>query len=397
MAISRTSFNNADFSESIEDDSSVEIEIVTSTSSFLILKQTWNKLLTLSQEEHPFLLWEWQYNWWEVFADSNDQLNIIAVYQHNRIIGLAPFYLKKLPIGTSLRFIGEGEHRNEAVCTHYPDILCSVKHQDIVINEIANHLNRHKRQWDYAHFSFVLNNSLLHKLKTQLNLIAETQKSLGSRYLLKLPGTIDEFYGSLGKSTRKNFRSKRNRMEKQASLNLTQLDLLQSREASLKTLANLHRARQTSKDEKSVFDQVRFVKFHQQLIQHLEDTEIAEMKALKHGDDIVAVAYNYIVEKNVYSYASGFKSRDDKRFSPMLVFDSLEIESLIKKGFNSYDFLSAANGVSYKKHYGCEEYPVNELCWFKPTIVALTRYTFYKIRMHASKQKTKFFNFINRN
>lgn len=394
MAISRTSLNNSDFSGLhsglIEDKSSVKTKIITSGSEFLTLKQTWNKLLSLSQEAHPFLLWEWQYSWWEIFAGSKDQLNIIVVYQYDRIIGLAPFYLKKMPIGKSLRIIGEGENRLEAVCTHYPDILCSSKHQDIVVNEIANSLNRHNGVWDYAHFSFVLNNSLLHKLQKKLTLLANTHKSLGFRYLLNLPETIDEFYAGLGKSTRKNFRSKRNRMEKQASLKLTQLDLLQSREASLNILADLHSARQSSKNEKSVFDQTRFVKFHKRLLQYLEDTNITEMKALKHGDEIVAVAYNYIIERTVYSYASGFKSSDDKRYSPMLVFDSLEIESLIEKGFAHYDFLSAANGGSYKKHYGCEEFPVNELCWFKPTTVSLIRYTFLKLRMFASKLKKLF-------
>ena len=73
----------------------------------------------------------------------------------------------------------------------------------------------------------------------------------------------------------------------------------------------------------------------------------------------------------------------------MLIFDFLEIESLTKKGFTQYDFLSAANGDSYKKHYQCEEYPVNELYWFKPTSVAFGKYIALKLRSFASWLKQK--------
>ena len=41
----------------------------------------------------------------------------------------------------------------------------------------------------------------------------------------------------------------------------------------------------------------------------------------------IAAVHNFNFKKRCYSYQSGFSSSDDKRFSPMVVFDILEIQA----------------------------------------------------------------------
>lgn len=346
------------------------VNVISSINDFMEIKDDWKALTNKSIKLQPFMLWEWQMTWWETFANKNDELCIICVYKNGTPIAIAPFYFKKQSIGKSLRLIGEGEPYKEEVVTHYPDILLArPEYESLVLEYIANELKQSNHKWDFASFSFVLEDSLLLKLQKRLLDINSFCSSLGHRYRIKLPKSYDQFLAKLGKSTRKNIRSKRNRMSNVGPLAIKTSSNAIEKLKYYEKLANFHRKQQIKQGKTSIFDEPRFNEFHHKFIEKLGDNKSLEFKALTHNNDTVAITYNLVIKDEVFSYINGYYSSDDKRYSPMLVFDSMEMELLIAEGFQYYDFLSADSADTYKKHYRCEEDPVSRINWYRPTII----------------------------
>ena len=171
------------------------------------------------------------------------------------------------------------------------------------------------------------------------------------------------------------------------------LDLGDEMESSLETLEILHAHRQDLKGEANAFLQPKFKQFHLSLIKRLKGTDNVHLRALKHGEEIVACVLNYVSShtsnRGIYSYASGFKSSDDRRFSPMFVFDILDFEHSIDNKYTYYDLLSDSEESSYKDKYKAEKQGVSRVYWFTLSPLGVVRYTLIKARYIASTFKSK--------
>lgn len=61
---------NSIFYDDNTDLQSIRTSCITSIESFKKIKNDWNNLLEKSREPHPFISWEWQYTWWETYAEK---------------------------------------------------------------------------------------------------------------------------------------------------------------------------------------------------------------------------------------------------------------------------------------------------------------------------------------
>jgi len=363
-------------------------------SDFYQLQDDWNKLLQKSKEPHIFHSWEWLYTWWEIFANNEDELIILSVYDNYELIGLAPFYLQKTLFSKSLKSLGEGEPLHESVTTHYQDIICSEESRNLVINSVTKYLNENKNKWEYCKFSFVLDDSCLSAIIDKLNPPLLIKRSLGYRYCVNLKDSFENIYNRLGKSAKKSFRSKRNRLKKMGDISLESLDLKDSLEDSLNTHIDFHTHRQQALGHAGAFLEPRFKQFHHCLISRLENTNSihdAQIRVLNISDEPIACTLNYISKNTedpmVYAYSAGFKSTDDARLSPMFVFDMLEFEQLIDNSISYYDFLSAFDGSTYKSTYRADQFAVSRIYWFEKSPVALIFYCLLRSRFALSRIK----------
>ena len=87
----------------------------------------------------------------------------------------------------------------------------------------------------------------------------------------------------------------------------------------------------------------------------------------------------------MYSYLSGFSSRDDKRYSPMFVFDLLETESLINSRYRYYDMLTSESSNSYKSKFNADTHPVYQMYWFEKGTVSVLMSNFLRVRPLLAK------------
>ncbi len=362
------------------------IEIIQNKNDFFLLKMPWNELVSSSQDPNPFILWEWMYTWWEVFSSKHDQLFIIALYDtHNndKLVSLAPFYIKHcFGFISRLSFLGEGENDSDAAVTHYPDIIVNKVYRDSVINAVSEYLASKKHLFHYASFDFLKGDTVLQQLNTPLSADFSIQsKQNAYQFLIPLPSDSADYVANLSKSARKQFRLKHNRMSK---LGDNEINSEESLHEGLRIAEKLHRARWNHISEQNVFDSNKFSKFHQKLCERFENQNIMDFRTLRINGEPIVIAYNFNYMNTCYSYLGGFESEDDKRLSPMFIFDILEIKNLIKQKYRAIDFLVSEEKSSYKAKYGGGILPIYQTRWFTDGLVSQMIKGFFIIKPYLS-------------
>lgn len=340
---------------------------------FKALKDDWNKLVEESINPHPFILWEWMFTWWEVYHQvGKDKLSLLALYQEGELVAIAPFYIKSVgPFINSLKLLGEGENKTDAVVTTYPDIIVkeSYRKQSIsVFSEILKGLTHISLNFNFACFNLVHENSILEALGRCLTDRYKTLKNHSeNQFVINLPESEDQYFEGLSKSTRKQFRMKLNRIKKEGDIDITSVVDLKS---GLETVEELHRARWHYSEDSNIFDSPYFKRFHNKLSERFQNQDIMQIRVMNHDEKPIAASYNFNYKNTCFSYLGGFKSADDKRFSPMFIFDMLEIKSLIRRRYKRYDLLVSEAQNNYKTKFGSDVNSVYRIHWLKKGFIS---------------------------
>lgn len=359
---------------------------INDTHQFRQLKCEWNKLVEDSIHPQPFLLWEWIFTWWEVYAKSSYNLTIIAIYQNEKLVGLAPFYVDNshFLLKGRLRMLGEGEAFKDEVVSHYPDVICLATHREQVVDLLVTYLLDNEQQWNFGQFRFMLGNSVLSEMQQKLSSHYDHYTVSSSRsYAIELPKTPEDYVASLSRSMRKQYRSRLNRMQSSGEIKIMSAHEFADPHEALDILERLHRARWEKRGVSCIFDSVAFKTFHKTLLNRLLEQGIIDIRVMYHNGEAIAAVHNFNFNKRCYSYQSGFKSQDDKRFSPMVVFDILEIQALVSAGYIQYDYLSAEGDNSYKEKFKCGTEPVYETLWLKRGWQSVLMQSYRRLRAKA--------------
>lgn len=343
-----------------------------SKEEFFSLKSDWNNLVKKSINPHPFLLWEWMYSWWEVYNTKHMKLYILAIYNDAKLISVAPFYIKNYTsLVSRLSMLGEGERVRDKVVTHYPDIIVDSKYRSDAVSVLSAFLQKNlfsKKGFSYASFDLVKKKSVILEIEQILAKDFTVKNThLGYHFMIQLPDSEDEYMAKLSKSTRKQFRLKLNRTHKEK---VTQIKTEQDLEKGFKLIEELHRARWESKANNCIFDSKQFSSFHNKLCQQFKQQNVLSFRVFYHNEEAVAAVYNFNYNNVSYSYLGGFKSTEEKRLSPMFIFDILEVKSLIQQKYSYYDLLSAEDMDCYKIQYASEAKPLYTLLWLQKGIIA---------------------------
>jgi len=366
----------------------VHVACIQSIDEFKALKEDWNRLVGESINPHPFILWEWMFTWWEVYHQaSKDKLTILTLYHDGELVALAPFYIKSVsPFVKSLKLIGEGENEADAAVTAYPDIIVKeqFRKQSIsAFSEILNGTSQLTLNFNFASFNLVHENSILEELGQCLTDRYVTLKNHSeNQFVINLPEDEDQYLQGLSKSTRKQFRMKLNRIKKAGNVEITSVDDLKS---GLETLEGLHRARWNDSAGRNIFDSHYFKRFHYKLCERFKNQNIMQIRVMNHAEKPIVAAYNLNYKNTCYSYLGGFKSSDDKRFSPMFLFDMLEIKNFIKHHFKRYDLLVSEAQNNYKTKFGSDVNSVYKIHWLKKGIISKGMNTYLNVRPFLAK------------
>lgn len=367
----------------------IRVDCIDCAEQFHALQTQWNVLVEQSIHPQPFLLWEWVYTWWEVYQQPSYRLQVLAVYDGDKLLAIAPFYIDNSHwlLRGRLRMLGEGEHRDDEVVSHYPDVIALAESRPLVVSALVEYLLTHEQHWNLGQFRFMLGNSVLSDMQQKLSKAFDHYTiSSSNSYAIQLPDTAEEYVQSLSKSMRKQFRSRLTRMQNAGDIEIRSASEFDDPHEALEILERLHRERWQDRDSSSIFDSTPFKTFHQTLFNRLLDKGVIDIRVMYHGGEPIAAVHNFNFKQRCYSYQSGFSSQDDKRFSPMVVFDILEIQAMADEGYHQYDYLSADGDQSYKSRFKCESEPVYETLWLKRGWQSLTMRSYRRLRALAGRQ-----------
>lgn len=330
--------------------------------------KVWEELV----KQHPngsfFLSYEWLNLWWLTFAQPEDMLKLILVFnEDDKLVAICPFYLKN---GDVLCFIGTGEDEDGEVCSEYLDILLAPEYKEVLLNAINSTLQKEFKTIEQMFFSNVLLDSNIVQLFDCLNSkFVVIKKEVGVRYLINLPRDYISYQASCSKSFISQANRKKRKFEKLGG-ELINVETLENATEIFSQLALLHTARWNSVGLTGAFTDKRFLKFHRAYITKLFHQNQLSMKALMVNQQVVGVIYNITYHNNCYFYQIGIDVNDYQNLSLGTLLHLSEIKQSIKKGYDKYDFMKGDRVKSYKQNFTSESYEMINITVYKKGILA---------------------------
>lgn len=187
----------------------LKIEIIGSSEDWKRLSGAWNDLLNKSGSNSIFLTWEWLYAWAASYLKENRHLFIIAVYNHDALIGIAPWYIHhtkyKLFSMRQIEFLGSPEAGSD-----YLDVIAKRgKEREIAARLYEFLFGEARSAWDSLLLTDIPSPSLflLHFLNKIANAgkYAEIQQSSFCP-VVSLSPSRKKFISSLSSNRREQFR-----------------------------------------------------------------------------------------------------------------------------------------------------------------------------------------------
>ncbi|MBD3290019.1 hypothetical protein GF337_14520, partial [candidate division KSB1 bacterium] len=120
------------------------IDLIQTENNFAKMQQEWNALLRDSVSASVFTTWDWLFSWWQTFKGSHQLFILKASDKDGRLVGLAPFFIKKIHCGIRiLSFIGS----DSSVASDYLDIIV---HRDVGMSlrkELFQYIFEQRKEW----------------------------------------------------------------------------------------------------------------------------------------------------------------------------------------------------------------------------------------------------------
>ena len=341
------------------------------------LRSEWDALLERTPSAEVFRSFEWLRTWWEVFgAEEHRSLLVITVRRGGELVGLAPLLLHPVKgLGPArvrrLEFMGTGEDEADEVCSDFLDVIAAPGLEDIVCQEVWQHLVAGGGDWDVAGFRNILPDALINRfLPTMARGTARVYDSRprGERFYVDLSGgSFERYVDGLSKKRKKRIYYYRRRLEKEGGLSQLRLERREDIPMFLAETGRLNRLRRNLLGKPSAFASDKFRRFQELVAPRMFDRGWLDMRLWMKGTRCVAALYNFIYKGTISYYQCGFDTPAFGNTSPGLVTLSQVIEWGFGHQQRRFDFLVGSEG-SYKEDYDCVTEPVLDVQLYNNTI-----------------------------
>ncbi|WP_394171947.1 GNAT family N-acetyltransferase [Thalassotalea litorea] len=310
-----------------------------------------------------FLDFNWLNIWWHTYAEPEDHLFIILLYDQNSLVAIAPFYIKD----QTLRMLGTGESEHEEVASEYLDILCAPKHFQNVTNSLADTLMDclfssqnviqpycQKPQQAVAHIildNYLANSCLALFAKRMSKSFFHASRCVGTAYLCQLPATQEQYQQQLSPSFRKKLARHKNQWHNQLSGEFKAYRNFSNLDEGLNHLRSLHQKRWKQQGKPGVFSAQKFAEFHEKFMRLALRQNWLELWVLFARGQAISAIYAITYNETCYFYQSGLDTDFKPNLSPGFLSHFLLIEQCIKRQLSHYDFMKGAQERSYKQNF----------------------------------------------
>ncbi len=329
-----------------------------SESEFSQAKRTWDGLLAASSADPLFMGWDWQSRWWAHHRGYlGAQLRLAAVYANNELVGIGPFYRRRVVVRRVLRvrrleLIGIAWRDPRAVYSDYLDVIATLGREAQVVAALVDWLAADSG-WDELVLCCMRPigpGALLAKAAhRRLGLVREVDPIVGWR--APLPARFDEYLAGLDGNVRRRLYHQRRkldepRMQEAEPSEVTEwLDLL-ARYVTARWGANPGRDAL-----QNAFHRDAAVEFARRGELRLSRLVVAERP--------LSVLYAVRKADTVYYLQSAFSPDGPHGVSPGYLHFGYAIESACREGASYFDFLAGrGRRRDYKPELLTERVPV---------------------------------------
>lgn len=322
---------------------SLTIRTVTSLEEFKGLAEDWDQLLRTIPGHSLFLTWEWAYYWAKHFLQCNGLRILLFLDNHDRLIGIAPLYLRTMRVHAlisvrELRFLG-----SETVCSSYLDVIVNEQHKGAVLQRLHGYLfNEARKEWDILTLSKVpVESSSLDMWNDLFNEAGKVGEvvSMTCCPVIQLPGNIESYRATLGRNRRYTLQRKMKCLQAAGRIEYVRATRPAEIDATFESLVTLHQQRWSMRSSGGVFANERTLQFHRELVQVASERGWISLDLLQLDGRPIAAIYGFVYQSVYYFYLPGFDPAAFPKASPGLLLLSHRIEQAICDGAQVVDLL----------------------------------------------------------
>ncbi len=310
--------------------------------SFANLTSYWAEARDNLRWDSIFVLPSWLRIWWQTFG-FGAELYLRAVWQGERIIGIAPLLIK----GETASIIGSAD-----VCDYLDFVVAPGMEKDffsVLLDDLGqkgiSHLDLKPLRTDSA----VLTHLLAVAKNRKYDVVCNSE---GVALELELPSTWDEYLSALTKKQRHEVKRKLRRLWEAGNVDYRYVEVSQEVGDFMGTFLKLF---SLSQEEKANFMTTQMESFFRSLAEAMAEIGLLRFGILELDTLPTAMVMCYDYNDCVYLYNSAYDPNYGY-LSVGLLSKVLCIKESIQRGRGKWDFLRG--GEPYKYHIGGREIPL---------------------------------------
>jgi CelD/BcsL family acetyltransferase involved in cellulose biosynthesis len=319
-------------------------------------ESVWDDLLARSSADRLFLSWKWLTAWWLQYHRAlNLSAEILAIYDADRLIGLAPLYRRSVVragmIRTdSIQVIGYAWRDPFPLISEYLDVIAAAADIDAVRTACVKSLLA-TGEWQELVLGFTADAAgwrevFVREMGRGAHYVRELDRSVS--YHADLSQGFETYLKGLGQSTRRSVWNLRRRLEEEHGA--VQLEFLGAADidSGFSDLNRLHQMRWN----RPAFGGER-LDFQRNFAAHLASRGELAFSRLRVGGAVTSVLYDIRKSHRQYNMKMGFDPAFTSRLSLGLVHLGYAMEAAAEAGVAVYDFLAGPGQTSdFKRNLG---------------------------------------------
>ena len=323
---------------------------------FAASQEFWDGLLQRSDADPLFMSWAWQWRWWVHHGRALQvELQLLAVYSGDYLVGLAPFYRHRVVVRGLLgvrrmQLIGTAWRNSEAAFSDYLDVLADRALRERVLLAIADWIEN--ASWDELALCCLRRGGAADELAQQhlprIAGVREVDPIAGWR--APLPAQFDDFLHRLSPDVRRRLFNQRRKLSNPRVEYAQDVDVDQF----LDQLWAFSAVRWRNGAHGSEFQN-----FYRDVARQAARTGQLRLSRVDTDQGLLSVMFNIRSENCVYYLQSGFDLQRSEGISPGYLHFGYALEEACRDGARYFDFLGGSGqNRDYKRDLLTENVPL---------------------------------------
>ncbi len=303
-----------------------------------------------------YLSWHWMESWLKTLEGNENLSFVYGSYDCTPIfcyfLGYRASFKHKIIYSKRAYLNQTGDPSKDCIIVEHNGILLDKNFLNV------NDLNifESSSRWNELIANFVNPEQSKHfkNCKKGLNLRLEENDKAFQIDLENVRGSDNDLLPILSKNKRSQIRRSIKAYEKEGPISLKVSKSLPEALSDFDVLKKLHQKVWKAKGKDGAFSSKFKNEFHNNLIEINFEQGGVEIISVLCGNNVIGTLYNFIHNKTICFYQSGFENRKENIFKPGLVTHYLAINHYAKLGYDIYDLL--VGEMDYKKSLGSKAY-----------------------------------------